>query len=142
MIALNLELVVEEPGVHRVRATALGISIALHATVVSASVDGSVRLWDFSRLRNRTCNVGGQSDLSSVFGLEGVVFGHVWEGFTAKLGWVVFHPKQEMVVVVDGRMVRIYSISTYREVGSLLGHEGEIVGGVWGVRGPEIAWLM
>ena len=67
---------------------------------MSASVDGSVRLWDFSSLRNRTCNVGGQSDLSSVFGLEGVVFGHVWEGFTAKLGWVVFHPKQEMVYSV------------------------------------------
>merc|ERR1719483_1051820 len=117
------------------------VSLSLHYTrdiMVSASLDGSVRLWDFSSLRNRTCSVGDHTGVSSLFGLVEVVCTHVWEEFTGKLGWVVFHPNKETVAVGEGRMIKLFSTVDYREVGSLVGHKTETIGGVWGLGGEGI----
>ena len=63
--------------------------------ILYCSLDMTVRVWDYSSLRNRTCNVGKHSDISTLFGVLDVVCDKVIENFNEKLTFVKIHPTQE-----------------------------------------------
>ena len=109
-------------------------SLAVHQSrdiFVSASEDGTVRVWDCSQLRNRTCRAGAHTEVSTLLGMMDVVCQKILEGFSSRLVFVRLHPTQEVLAVGEGRQVRLYSLQTFREEGSLVGHRDSVTGGLW-----------
>merc|ERR1719312_2320366 len=97
--------------------------------MVTASLVGSVRVWDYSSLRNRTCNVGKHSEVATLFGMLDVVCDKVIESFNEKIVFVTIHPTREVMAVGHGSQVTLYSLETYSVTNTIYGDKGGLVAG-------------
>jgi coatomer protein complex subunit alpha (xenin) len=94
--------------------------------VLSASLDQTVRVWDFSGLRKKTVSIaenygmtpggqagpGGQLPGAELFGTSDVIVKHVLEGHTRGVNWASFHRNLSLIVSgADDREVKLWRMN-------------------------------
>ncbi|GAA49855.1 coatomer protein complex subunit alpha [Clonorchis sinensis] len=120
--------------------------------IVSASLDQTVRVWDFSGLRKKNVAPTGLSGIeehmrqmtgssrhggsgvgtaghAELFGTGDVVVRHVMEGHDRGVNWVTFHPSLPIVVsAADDRLLKLWRMTESKawELDTLRGHYNNV----------------
>lgn len=96
--------------------------------IASASLDQTVRIWDFAKLKEKSTQ-GSGSRPNEIFGGTEVEVKHIIEGHERGVNWVAFHPSMRIVAsAADDKSIRLWRLSGNRhwELDKLVGHTNNV----------------
>jgi len=96
--------------------------------LASASLDQTIRIWDFSKLKEKSMQKTG-SRPNDIFGGTEVEVKHILEGHEKGVNWVTFHPTMKIVASgSDDKSIKLWRLSGTRhwEMDNLKGHANNV----------------
>lgn len=109
--------------------------------VVSASLDGTVRVWDLTGLKSKTAGpsdftptLGGNNAGVDFFGNTDAIVKYQLEGHDRGVNWACFHPSAPFILSGgDDRTIRVWRIDDSRawETSVMRGHSDNVSSMVW-----------
>ena len=96
--------------------------------LASASLDQTIRIWDFSKLKEKSMQKQG-SRPNEIFGGTEVEVKHIIEGHDKGVNWVAFHPTTKVVASgADDKTIKLWRLSgnKYWEMDTLKGHANNV----------------
>mmetsp|Transcript_33362 Transcript_33362/g.51161 ORF Transcript_33362/g.51161 Transcript_33362/m.51161 type:complete len:138 (-) Transcript_33362:3013-3426(-) len=96
--------------------------------IASASLDQTVRIWDFQKLKEKSMQkTGGKPN--EMFGAVDVEVKHILEGHDRGVNWVAFHPTMRIVAsAADDKCIKLWRLSGNKhwEMETLKGHSNNV----------------
>ena len=96
--------------------------------IASASLDQTIRVWDFTKLKEKVqAKTSGKA--GEVFGQSEVEVKHILEGHERGVNWVAFHPTMRIVAsCADDKSIKLWRLSgnKYWEMYTMKGHGNNV----------------
>lgn len=96
--------------------------------IASASLDQTVRVWDFAKLKEKSLQKTGNK-ASDALSAADVEVKHILEGHDRGVNWVAFHPTMRIVAsAADDKSIKLWRLSGNKhwEMDTMKGHANNV----------------